>query len=185
MITPHEIIEVGGITFQMMQKLECHETVYGSIGTVNLPFEQTKHLLSSRPLRRPNRTHPGAPVSLREPVDVSAWLEKLKALRELGADWNHRGAEPPTEWAITAAESFLVAMGKQGIVPTRVAASAIGGVGITRRVGDRMAYVEFYNNGTACALFSLDEGDGETFKLGVDSVSFARILEQMDAYLHG
>lgn len=32
--------------------------VYETTGTSNPPFEQIKHLLSDRPLRRPNRTKP-------------------------------------------------------------------------------------------------------------------------------
>ena len=76
-------------------------------------------------------------------------------------------------------------MTERGLQPTRLAASAVGGVGITRRMGERMAYVEFYNDGSTCALFSNDENEGDTIRIASDRDGFHHLLSQMEAYLNG
>jgi hypothetical protein len=116
---------------------------------------------------------------------TSAWRTKLAALRGLQPGWNKRGAAAPSELAITNAEALVEAMARRGRVPTRVAASAVGGVGVTRRQGSRMAYAELYNDGSACALFADDDSEGATFPFSTDPDGLHQILDRMEAYLDG
>jgi hypothetical protein len=116
---------------------------------------------------------------------MSEWMNRLDDLRQLKRNWNQRGALPPNDLALSAAELFLKVMSIKRRVPSRVAPSAVGGVGITLREGDRIAYAEFYNSGTACLLLSDDMSEGETFRVAVDADSFAEAIDKMEAFLHG
>jgi hypothetical protein len=127
---------------------------------------------------------PSPPVVHRAASD-SDWRAKLASLRSLRPGWNKRGAAAPSERAITNAEAMAEAMARRGRAPTRVAPSAVGGVGITRRQGSRMAYAELYNDGSACALFADDDSEGTTFPFSTDPEGLHRILDRMEAYLDG
>src|SRR6478735_5211706 len=56
---------------------------------------------------------------------------------------NRYSAPAPNRQAVDRARRFWEVMKEEGQQPTRVAASAVGGVGITQRRGERMVYVEF------------------------------------------
>jgi hypothetical protein len=47
-----------------------------------------------------------------------------------------------------------------------------------------MVYVEFYNNGTTCVLFTDDAGDEEVVEIAPDSDSIA-FLHKVKNYLNG
>jgi hypothetical protein len=68
-----------------------------------------------------------------------SWIEKLESLSKLEPGWNRQGAPAPSAEAIAAAREFIDALVNDGQEPTRVAASAVGGVGVTRQIGARMA----------------------------------------------
>jgi hypothetical protein len=95
-------------------------------------------------------------------VDVSGpwqkWFAKLESLHELKPGWNGYTAPVPSDTALQTASIFLAELQAQGFEPTRLAPSAMGGVAITRRQGDRKGFVEFYNDGTVYALFSIRSG---------------------------
>src|SRR5712671_2276675 len=91
--------------------------------------------------------------------ELAQWIGKLESLSKLAPGWNRHGAPAPSKEAIRAARQFIEALVNDGQPPTRVAASAVGGVGVTRQVGERLAYIEFYNDGAACALLADDAGD--------------------------
>src|SRR5438270_13753218 len=80
---------------------------------------------------------------------LRSWFDRLDALTWLGAGWNRHNAPPPAPIAIDNARRFLRLMTDDRQEPTRLAASVVGGVGITWRSENREVYLEFYNNGTA------------------------------------
>ncbi len=118
--------------------------------------------------------------------DLAPWVARLDGLSRLASGWNRHGAPAPSEGAIRQARQLIEAMVNDRQPPTRVAASAVGGVGITRRVGVRMAYIEFYNNGTRCALLTGDEAnEAEERILDLGGGAFKDLLNEFKAYLNG
>ncbi len=112
------------------------------------------------------------------------WMQKLSALRAYRDGWNRRGAPAPSEQAIAKAERLVELMVAAGPEPVRIAASAVGGVGVTCQAGGRMAYVEFSNDGTACALLVQDDQEGEIAP-ATDENSWPELLEKIRTHLDG
>jgi hypothetical protein len=117
--------------------------------------------------------------------DLSNWVGKLDGLSRLAPGWNRQDAPAPSIQAIQGARQVIEAMVRDRQPPTRIAASAVGGVGVTRKVGDRMAYIEFYNDGAACALLADDAGDERVIDVPPTRESIENLLEEMKAYLDG
>jgi hypothetical protein len=118
------------------------------------------------------------------PGQLSTWLTKLDSLAGLVTGWDRHGAAAPSREAVRLARRFVEALVNDGQSPTRVAASAVGGVGVTRQAGQRRAYVEFYNDGTACALFTDDSGDEQVLDVPTDPDTFTDLLDKMKAYFN-
>jgi hypothetical protein len=119
---------------------------------------------------------------------VSMWQElfsKLDVLASLSDGWNSYAAPAPNASAIAAARSFLATLQQENFPPTRIAPSAMGGVGVTHRQAGRKVYVEFYNNGTAHALFSSGRESMETRKVSMDQSSTRQFIADMRNYLNG
>src|SRR5437867_10280720 len=116
---------------------------------------------------------------------LANWIGKLENLSKITPGWNRHGAPPPSKEAIQAARNFVEALVNDGQPPTRVAASAVGGIGVTRQAGERMAYVEFYNDGTACALFADDAADEQVLDVTSEGGTFRKLLNEVKAYLNG
>jgi hypothetical protein len=85
---------------------------------------------------------------------------RLDRMANLKAGWNGYAAPAPTPEAIAFARGFISNLLNAQEGPVHVDPSAIGGVGVTRRSGNKLIYVEFYNDGKILALFS-DEDDEE------------------------
>ena len=81
----------------------------------------------------------------------------LHSFKDLKPGWNGYSASPPERLALRNAEQYLCVASHFDLEPTRLAPSAVGGVGITHRRGPLKAYVEFFNNGKVHTLFSDDE----------------------------
>ena len=116
---------------------------------------------------------------------LSALLEKVAGFGNLLVGWNSRRSPAPTPPAIEAAGFLVRMMVEQDLEPTRLAPSAVGGVGVTRRAGERVAYVECYNDGSVHAIFSDDKSEGETHRVRVDRPGVMHFLDRMGAYLNG
>lgn len=112
------------------------------------------------------------------------WFDKLDMLSRLAPGWNRHGAPAPSQKAIRAARQFVEAMIRDDQPPTRVAASAVGGVGVTREVKGRMLYAEFYNDGRVCALLTSDGGEETVRDVVPDSRGFTHLLNEAKAYLN-
>ncbi len=91
-------------------------------------------------------------------TDEAALQERLKEFSNLKKGWNGYKAEPPSESARTNLQEFW------SLIPFRLyyvrcRASYMGGIGVTIKktsTSDKMAYIEFYNNGEVHSLFSDD-----------------------------
>jgi len=116
---------------------------------------------------------------------LAQWIGKLESLSKLAPGWNRQGAPAPSKEAILAAREFIETMVDDGQPPTRVAASAVGGVGVTRQIGPRMAYIEFYNDGAACALLADDAADERVLDVAPEHGTFRNLLNEVKAYLNG
>jgi hypothetical protein len=114
------------------------------------------------------------------------WLVRLNSFAELEAGWNSYSAPAPSAIAIDHAKQFLGVAHRQDTPPERLEPSAMGGVGATFTSGDREVVVEFYNSGTAHALFSDDSTDAmETRPVSTDERGFSLFHDEVRAYLHG
>jgi predicted DNA-binding antitoxin AbrB/MazE fold protein len=114
------------------------------------------------------------------------WVAKVLSFGQLAQGWNGAQAPPPTFGAIVNAARFLFALAEAGQQPTRVAPSAVGGVGITRRVGERKALVEFFNDNTANALFADDATqEMETHAVTITPQGFRDLCGRTREYVNG
>jgi hypothetical protein len=118
-------------------------------------------------------------------VDWKLLYEKLESLRQLQDGWNQDGAPAPSARAIDQALIFVQAVEKDGLVPARLAASVVGGVGATFRKAKRKAYVEFYNDGAVCSLFSDGASEPIVSGVGGGADSFAQLISSIRAHLDG
>ena len=132
--------------------------------------------------------HAGAPRQ-GVPVPDSEWekwdtlLASCKTLKE---GWNGYTAPVPADRALESAGHFLAAMRVSRVVPTRVGPSAMGGIAVTRKVGDRKVLIELYNDGRVFALFSDRRSDELPVEELTDApASFPAFIAKMREYLDG
>lgn len=116
---------------------------------------------------------------------ANAWQQKLEKLIKLEQGWDSYDADPPSSLAVNNARGFLSHLISHRQEPTRLAPSVVGGVGITRRQGDRKVYVEFYNDGGILALFSDGVSEPDVKLVTVGYQQFNGLLAEMRAYLDG
>ena len=81
------------------------------------------------------------------------------------------------------AENFLAQLLSMNIEPSRLAPSAVGGVGLTRRKNDRRVYVEFFNNGKIYALFSDGVTEPISREIPAGRQGFLKLIGDMGTYL--
>ena len=114
------------------------------------------------------------------------WFQKVEEALHLEKGWN--GDDAPAPELVSAVQStrLLDAMRRADYPPTRIAASAMGGIAITRKVGNKKVLVEFYNDGRAYFLFS-DRGSGsmDVKPLLPDQASLTRFIASMRDFLNG
>ncbi len=113
------------------------------------------------------------------------WHTKLDALAQLQDGWDSYSAPSPSRKAIEVSQDYISMLAMLCWEPTRVAASVVGGIGITHLSGARKVYIEFYNDGTAHALFSdRSSGNMDTFPVGTDTQSYFRFVGKARGYLN-
>jgi hypothetical protein len=119
-------------------------------------------------------------------VGLESTTEALGRLSELTDGWNGYGAPAPAPVAIRSAEAFVSICQGEGFVPTRIAPSAVGGVGITYRVGARKGYLEFYNDGSTALLLADDLSQQLKSRSVVPTNGECRTaIEEIRAYVDG
>lgn len=118
-----------------------------------------------------------------EESSETSWEEIFSKISRLQEGWNGYTAPAPSKLAIDLARSFVDAMLRDKYEPRRLAPSAVGGVGVTQRSGDKSVYVEFYNDGRVLALFSDDVNEPEIKRIEPGHQSFRRLIVEMRDYL--
>ena len=73
--------------------------------------------------------------------------ERLATAKTLQPNWDSYGAEPPNKRSRAVAVRILDVLQQKSIPPTRLVASAEGGIGIVFTDGDRYADIECLNSG--------------------------------------
>ena len=137
-------------------------------------------------LSRPLSLRSIEPLGLDGQNEWDAVFERLKDLATYEDGWNGYSASAPNHTAMTNARAFLTVMKNSMYRPTRVAASAVGGIGITRREKTKKTYVEFFNNGLISALFADDENQTmSTRRIDVERKSFENLISRIKDYLCG
>jgi GNAT superfamily N-acetyltransferase len=111
---------------------------------------------------------------------------ELDSFRSLSTGWDSYSASAPAAAAIQNAVHLVAAADKASLIPERVEPSAMGGVGVTFRSEEMEVIVEFYNNGTAHALFSnerTEEMRTRPVRPGADD--WAALMTETKEFLHG
>jgi hypothetical protein len=155
---------------------------YGQFGYVD-----SRGNVSQTPITR-NQIEAPSPWIFRriDGAQAATWKTKLIKLGKLRKGWNGYDAPAPSEAAINAAESFMEILLREDYEPNRLAPSAVGGVGITRRDNDKTIYVEFYNDGKKIlVLFSDDIAEPVIKRVEPGYKSFKQLIAEMREYLDG
>jgi hypothetical protein len=118
-----------------------------------------------------------------DPTQATGWQIKFAELSKLKDGWNGYNAPAPSEQARLTARCFVDILLKEKYEPRRLAPSAVGGVGVTQRKGNRSVYVEFYNDGRVLALFSDDVSEPEVKRVEPGLQSFKKLIAVMRDYL--
>ena len=127
--------------------------------------------------------NPQVQIVISQSHDLSKWNNSLDQMRRLQEGWNGYSAPAPSGAAILTARSFLSNLLKEHYEPSRLAPSAVGGVGITHKKEKRKVYVEFYNKGEVCALFSDNESSPLSKRIEPGYNEFRALIEEIRDYL--
>ena len=114
-------------------------------------------------------------------VDPSGikWDPALDGLRDLPANWDSYGAEPPNDVAVSALRRILLQVSQVGLEPTKIVPSSEGGAAVCFVRADKYADVECFNNCDVLAVTSGDGQDPEAWEVGVESAAVERTLEKI------
>ena len=116
--------------------------------------------------------------------DFDAWRAKLAGMEQLVEGWNGYSAPAPSKAALVTAQGFLSNLAIAHFEPSRVAPSTVGGVGITHKRSHRRVYVEFFNEGAVCALFSDNESEPRSKQVKAGYHEFRELIKEIKEYLN-
>jgi len=121
----------------------------------------------------------------RKETTSGEWQELESRIREfrMRLGWDGYNAAPPSEKAVGKAIDFLKALRVCAFLPARVTSSVVGGIGISFRNESRKVYVEFYNSGAACVLFSDGVSEPEVTDVETTYGGFLSTISQARRYL--
>lgn len=120
--------------------------------------------------------------------ELNNWLklfEQFNELSNLSDGWDSYDAPAPNSQSIESASSFLELLRPVGLEPTNIGPSVMGGVGFTFGEGKRIGFVEFYNEGDACAILSDGDSDPITKDVSLTGLGFQSIIADVQDYLNG
>ena len=101
---------------------------------------------------------------------MSVLLEKVAGFETLKDGWNGRRS------TATIPQALVRMIVGRDLDPTRLAPSAVGGVGVTRCAGERVASVECYNDGSVHAIFSADKSERKPTAFVLTGMAFDNSL---------
>lgn len=109
-------------------------------------------------------------------------FNKLNTFLDLKPNWDSYGAEPPNHICFDAAKNFLDQLKNSDFKPSRIAPSAVNGIGISFYNQDKHIYVEFYNNGLPYFLMSNEKEDHTEVE---ELNNIEEQIEKMRTFLNG
>ena len=116
----------------------------------------------------------------------SPWLAELDSLKNLSEGWDSYSAPAPNTMAVENAKALVKEADKSDTSPERVEPSATGGIGVTFSTAGREVVIEFYNPGTAHALFSDDAtGEMKTLAVSIGRDGYRKVIGEVRKYLYG
>jgi len=112
--------------------------------------------------RSPRTSKAGSPIlEVRQEVQTKSVLDSLnnlEKLEELPFDWGRGEMDRPNETAIQLSKKLIADFDSRGLAPSRISASAEGGVTLGFQVKTRYAGIEVENNGSVIGLVSDNAG---------------------------
>lgn len=109
-------------------------------------------------------------------ADWNKIAAKLATIRCLTPGWDGYAAPAPSDQALDLACSLVEFLRLRRFLPSRVAPSVVGGIGITFRKGNRKVYVEVTNRGTVNSLFSDEMTEPSVVEVEPGSSGFETLL---------
>ena len=114
----------------------------------------------------------------------SNWFKKLTELKLRRDEWSGGKAGPPNDLSIRNADVFVECLQQADYPPRQIAASVVGGVGVTLREKKKKVYVEFTNRGTVNALFSDGETKPVVEQIPASATKYFSFIDKAKAYLN-
>jgi hypothetical protein len=119
---------------------------------------------------------------------ASEWqdlLRKLTTFASLPDGWNGYTAPPPSALAVRHSRIFLFSLSSLKFPPYRLKPSVVGGIAFSFRQGQRKAYIEFFNEGNAYALFSDSESEPITKPILTSTEGYLVLIKEIREYFNG
>lgn len=111
------------------------------------------------------------------------WDDKLNNIYNLEEGWDSYKAPKINGTAIENARDYIKLLEDNRLYPTRLGPSVVGAVAITIRVGTRKAFIEFYNNGSACRMLCDDVTKQLDIKMLGCVIEEINFIDQMKDFL--
>ena len=109
---------------------------------------------------------------------------RLAVIEHLHRNWDGRGSEAPAALAVALAREALAVLRALNFCPTKITASAEGGVGISFVHGARHAAIEFLNSGEVLTLMTGHPGGPEATLIEIDA-SPEPVLQELRDFVRG
>lgn len=131
-----------------------------------------------------SKPKPGKQLSTLPPW-VEAATDRLDEMTGLSVGWNGYAAPPPIDGSVALTKRIIRVFADEGIQPTRIAPSVVGGVGITFRQANRRAYVEIDNAGAVYLLLSDKESQPSTSRIENGKGHWRKLVRTIRAHIDG
>jgi hypothetical protein len=128
----------------------------------------------------------GYALKKQTPNQFDLLIEKIQSFQTLKTNWNGFGSECPNESSISSAISSIRILEHMAVVPIEVGPSAENGIGLAFSSGSKYGHIEFFNDGTACALVDNDGEDREVWEFdSSDTDRRESALRKICEYVNG
>jgi hypothetical protein len=117
-------------------------------------------------------------ASTAEVAGFDIHFSKLKALRTDQSLWPE-DAEPPSNFATTWTHAIIQQLQADNLLPSRVVASAEGGLGVCFVAGNKYADIECLNSGTILGVISNKHDRPCVWEIEPNARGFARASERI------
>jgi hypothetical protein len=121
-------------------------------------------------------------ASTAEVAGFDIHFSRLKAIVTDQSLWPE-GAEPPSDFAITWMHAIIQQLQADNLLPTRVLASAEGGVGACFVVENNYADIECLNSGTILGVISNKRDRPDVWEVKQNARGLARASERIRKFL--